>query len=378
MTARKEAPEAPKTAIEERASFDYIRYANCWEDTEVLLTGLAIQPGALCLSVASAGDNSIALLTADPERVVAVDLNPVQLACVELRMVSIKRLAYEDWLGFMGFADDAKKGRRAKVYRSLRGELSQGARSWWDAHPEAIDKGIIHAGKFERFFHLFGQWMLPLVHTRSRITGLLKKRDRNGRHRYYAEVWDTPRWRGLFRLFFSRWVMGRLGRDPEFFRYVEGPVAEHIRGRVAHALTELPTHDNPYLTYILTGSFGSSLPFYARRVHFDLIKARLDRLELRRGTAEGIAETFSESFDAFNLSDIFEYMDEALFREVAERLLNRANANARFAYWNMLVPRRIGALFPDRVRTLEDLSRRCHEQDQAFFYQRFYVDEVMP
>ncbi|MFW6374556.1 MAG: DUF3419 family protein [Thermodesulfobacteriota bacterium] len=366
------------TAIEQRAAFDYIRYANCWEDTEALLTGLAVQPGARCLSIASAGDNSLALLTARPERVVAVDLNPVQLACVDLRMVSIRRLAYEDWLRFMGFAGDGKAGYRTGVYQSLRGELTRGARDWWDRNTEAIEKGIIHTGKFERFFHLFRRWMLPLVHSRKRVAGLLTERNRDGRHQYYREVWDTPRWRGLFRLFFSRRVMGRLGRDPEFFRYVEGPVAEHIRGRVAHALTELPTHDNPYLTYILTGSFGDRLPFYARRDNFDIIRAHLDHLELRQGTAEGIAETISEPFDAFNLSDIFEYMDEAFFRTVAERLLNRANPEARFAYWNMLVPRRIATLFPDRVRTLEDLSRRCHEQDRAFFYQRFIVDEVMP
>lgn len=366
------------TAIDTRAAFDYIRYANCWEDTEVLLTGLAVKPGARCLSIASAGDNSLALLTADPERVVAVDLNPVQLACVELRMVSMKRLDYEDWLGFMGFSDVPTQGRRVAVYRSLRGELSDGARSWWDGRMDTIGVGVIHAGKFERFFHLFRQWMLPLVHTRFRIAGLLEARNRTDRYRYYRQVWDTRRWRWLFGIFFSRFVMGRLGRDPEFFRYVEGPVAEHIRRRVAHALTELPTHDNPYLTYILTGNFGQNLPFYARRESFDAIQPRLDRMTLKLGTAEGIAETFSDPFDAFNLSDIFEYMDETLFREVAGRLLNRAAPGARFTLWNMLVPRRIGALFPDRVRTLEDLSRRCHAQDRAFFYQRFLAEEVMP
>ncbi len=31
--------------------------------------------------------------------------------------------------------------------------------------------------------------------------------------------------------------MGRLGRDPEFFRYVEGSVAERILERVEYALT---------------------------------------------------------------------------------------------------------------------------------------------
>ena len=64
---------------------------------------------------------------------------------------------------------------------------------------------------------------------------------------------DTWRWRILFRLFFSRVVMGRLGRDPSFFRYVEGSVADRILARTRHALTALNPADYPYLQWILTG-----------------------------------------------------------------------------------------------------------------------------
>ena len=68
----------------------------------------------------------------------------------------------------------------------------------------------------------------------------------------------------LFRVFFSRFVMGRLGRDPEFFRYVEGSVSDRILSRTRHALTVLPTHANPFLAYILTGNYGDALPRYLR------------------------------------------------------------------------------------------------------------------
>ena len=32
-----------------------IRYAQCWEDADILMAGLDIQPGNVCLSIASAG-----------------------------------------------------------------------------------------------------------------------------------------------------------------------------------------------------------------------------------------------------------------------------------------------------------------------------------
>jgi len=49
-------------AIQDRAAFELIRYANCREDACVLLEALAINKGDRCLSIASAGDNSLALL----------------------------------------------------------------------------------------------------------------------------------------------------------------------------------------------------------------------------------------------------------------------------------------------------------------------------
>src|SRR5216684_1368819 len=69
-----------------RADFSGIRYAQCWEDADILLEGLDIQPGDICLAIASAGDNALAMLSRAPQRVIALDLSPAQLACVELRV----------------------------------------------------------------------------------------------------------------------------------------------------------------------------------------------------------------------------------------------------------------------------------------------------
>ena len=55
---------SPK-AIQDRAKFDVIRYANCWEDPRLLLG--VLPPKARCLSIASAGDNSFSLLCGDAQ-----------------------------------------------------------------------------------------------------------------------------------------------------------------------------------------------------------------------------------------------------------------------------------------------------------------------
>src|SRR5207302_1488891 len=77
-----------------KADFSGIRYAQCWEDADVLLEGLDIQPGDVCLSIASAGDNAFAMLSKGPSRVIALDLSPAQLACVEIRVAAFRELSH--------------------------------------------------------------------------------------------------------------------------------------------------------------------------------------------------------------------------------------------------------------------------------------------
>ena len=173
--------------------------------------------------------------------------------------------------------------------------------------------------------------------------------------------------------------MGRLGRDPEFFRYVEGSVAERILGRSRYALTVLPTHDNPYLEYILTGNFSRALPLYLRPEVFPEVKRNIDQLTLFEGPIDEAAQAHrGDGFDGFNLSDIFEYLDEPdEHAAVYGRLLDAARPGARFAYWNMLVPRRLAESFPERVRSLEAEARELFARDLAFFYSAFVLEEVV-
>src|SRR3954463_14843218 len=94
------APTATPTGSEAAANADFstIRYAQCWEDADVLLEGLDVKPGDVCLSIASAGDNTLALLTRQPEQVIAVDLSLAQLACLELRVAAYRELDHQELL----------------------------------------------------------------------------------------------------------------------------------------------------------------------------------------------------------------------------------------------------------------------------------------
>ncbi len=371
------APGRPVTRAEaaEHADFAALRYAQCWEDADTLVEALAPRPGQVGLSIASGGENTLALLASAPERVFAIDLNPAQLACLELKVAAFRALGHNEVLQLVG---SRPATNRRGLYQRCRNQLSSDARAYWDAQSDAIDRGIGSGGKFERYFALFRARVLPLVHRRAAIDRLLAGGSPVERARFYRDHWDTWRWRVMFRLFFSRTVMGRFGRDPAFFRYVDGSVADRILARTRHALIDLNPAENPYIHWILTGAHGAALPRALRLEVFDAIRANLDRLEWRLASAESfIAEVGERSFDWFNLSDIFEYMSEERTRELLDAIWRAARRGGRLAYWNTLVPRARPDALSDRLRPLTAVAERLHVIDKAFFYNAFVVEEVL-
>lgn len=355
--------------VARKASFQRIRYASVWEDADVLCHALGPRAwkGRL-LSIASGGDNVLGLLTLDPGEVVAADLSAPQLACLELRKAAFRRLHGGELHAFLGVLPSPY---RIATYTGLRGELPESARAFWDVHLEQIRRGVVHAGRFERYLKAFGRGVLRLVHSPETIRDLRRPKSTEARRAFYDRHWDTPRWRMLFRVFFSRTVMGRLGRDPQFFAHVQGEVSDRILERTRHALRELPTHDNPYLAYILTGNFPpEALPLYLRPEHEEAIRSRLDRVRPFHGPVQ---EAPGE-FDGFNLSDLFEYLSPDEHRDVYGALVRKARPHARLAYWNMLVPRGPAS---DRVRPLDTIAAGLHREDRAWFYSAFHLDEVI-
>ena len=363
------------TEASRRASAPVVRYAQCWEDADILLQALDVRAGDTCVSIGSAGENTLSLLARKPRRVVAVDLNPAQIACLELRVSAYRNLSHAELLELNG---SAPSRRRLELYHVCRRDLSTESRCFWDARPDAVASGIGSAGRFERYFSIFRERVLPLVHHQSVVDTLLHGGTPSWREDFYTRTWNTWRWRLLFRIFFSRFVMARLGRDPSCFNYVNGSVAEPLFERTRHGLTALNPADNPYLQWICSGRHLTALPFALRADNFGAIRAHLDRLEWRCCTLEQYLETVEPaSIDRFNLSDIVEYLSLRQDSRALEQVASTGRPGARIVYWNMLAERHRPQWLAARLRPLADLARQLHRKDRAFFYRDLVIEEVI-
>ncbi|MGB5558306.1 MAG: DUF3419 family protein [Paracoccaceae bacterium] len=359
--------------IAAKARFDHIRYAQLWEDADVLTAALAGKKGRTLVSICSAGDNALALLTLDPERVVVVDLSPAQIACLHLRMGAFRALSHSEFLELMGARPS---DRRAELLnRALEGADAATTAFWQALTPDVVRFGAGGVGKFERYFRIFRRYLLPLVHSRKTIDDIFVSRSLLDRERFLTTRFETLRWKLLLNLFFSRFAMGRMGRDKAFFDHVEGSVADHVSRRIRHAAISCDPSENPYLHWIMKGTHGAALPMTWRAEHYEVIRSRLDRLDIRLGSLEAFVST-GEKADGFNLSDIFEYMSPQVFAEVYGQVLTASNPGARLVYWNMMAPRRVPAQFADRVTTRTEDELRLKAIDKAFFYSDFVIEDV--
>jgi S-adenosylmethionine-diacylglycerol 3-amino-3-carboxypropyl transferase len=360
--------------IESKADFSGIRYAQCWEDADVLLAALDVKPGGSYLSIASAGDNTLALLSRGPARVTAIDLSPAQAACLELRVAAFRELEHPELLEFMGSMPSA---RRPHLYDRCRRSLSPEGRRYWDGGRQRLADGLGAIGKLERFLAVIRHCLMPLVHRRSVIEQLFQPRQEADRIEFYRACWNNRRWRWLFRAALSPAVVGRFGRDPRFFDYAEASLPEQLLRRAGHALTALDPCANPYLQWMLLGAHRTALPYTLRPEHFNPIRRNLDRLEMRVQSLEDYLCTESaRGLDGFNLSDIFEYMATSACERLFAQLVACGRKGGRLVYWNLLAPRRRPERLRDRLRPLDELATDLHSRDKAFFYGALQVEEI--
>ncbi len=350
---------------------DILRYANCWEDANVLLKGLSLTDNAKILSVASAGDNSFSLLTTNPQKVVCMDINHIQLYLVALKQACFRVLSYQEILEFLGFLPSKN---RILVLEKLKNAFSYpNAYEYWTKNLDLIQKGVIYQGKFERYFHLFSHKILPFVHNKTKIQRLLAKKEELQQQIFYNQKWNTWAWRLMFKIFFSKFIMEKYGRDKSFFDHVKIPVSQYIYQKSAKHLQSIYAQSNEMLHFALLGHFGELLPHYLQPQNFDIIQKNINKITLQQGKVEDAIPLFGK-FDAFNLSNIFEYMPKDVFAHTTQQLVIGAENNAKFAYWNLMVSRIMSSILPQKLSFQQDICQELAPQDKGFFYNQFVVD----
>jgi len=355
---------------------DVIRYSNCWEDAEIVLKALEVKEKGKYLSISSAGDIVLSILTRKPNFVLAVDRSKAQTACLEIRKTLFQNLSYNETLSFMGITDGPD---RVLTYKKLRKFLPDESRTFWDSNLALISKGIIHSGKVESYFRLFRKWLMPLIMSKEKWIELTRQKNKIERIDFYENTLNSWRWNLFLNIIFNPIILKKLdlGRNSLHFKSVGRKIRIEGKKRIKYALTELPTHNNPYLEYIIKGNFHNSLPFLLKKENYEKIRENLNKLKIFKGTLkEALERNKKISFDGFYLSDIFEYMSYNQYVESILQILKQTKPGGRIIYWNNLIEREP----PEFLKTRKSIKRECGKslflQNRAFFYSSLNILEA--
>ena len=340
-----------------------LKYSSCWEDAYLLEESLEVNEQSEVLSIASAGDNSLYLLSKNPKSMTCIDMNPIQIYVCQLKEAAVKHLSFQEFEQLLGFVPSES---RIDIFKMLLPHLPADCVTFFNQNPLLITEGLIHQGKLEKYFQLFASKVLPLIHKKETVRQLFTAKSEQKQAAFYSKTWNNWRWKGFFRLFFSKVVMGLLGREKEKMKYVEGKVGKLIFASAQEHLKSKNCQNNYILKYILTGNYGSERPPYSYSKNFAKAKQWLQVNEIEYGLAdlESWLKT-GKKYNSFNLSNIFEYMSENEFGKNIQVVENASLPKSKLCFWNLMVPRSVAvnSTFVEHAAVSADLG---------FFYRKFH------
>lgn len=337
---------------------EYIHYSNCHEDILFVINNLKVKPKRV-LSIASALDNSLSLLLLNPEKIIAIDSNPTQIFLCNLKKCAIKNLTYDEFLIFLG----VKTGNGLELFNKIKDDLDGRTKEYFETHLYLIeDVKLVNCGRFEYYFQIFKNKILPLVHKKQTVKTFMESETQAEQSDFYFKKFNNLRFKLMFKLFFSEAVMKRLGRDKDYFKYnLESP-EKMLKKKFENGILNNLNKENPYLQYVVLNKF-KELPLYLKEENFNIIKDRLDRLEIKLCDFDAFIKEDNE-FDLMYLSDIFEYLSEEQTAKLSNLIYERVAENGQVIYFNMLNERRLSAPFLE-----EKLNQ---DKDRAFYYSACY------
>jgi S-adenosylmethionine-diacylglycerol 3-amino-3-carboxypropyl transferase len=98
-------------------AFNGLVYSQIWEDPDVDMKAMAIEPHHHIVAISSGGCNVLSYLTANPEKITAVDLSPAHVALVKLKIAGLQNLP--DWKSFYRFFGEARSRENIVDYNEF-------------------------------------------------------------------------------------------------------------------------------------------------------------------------------------------------------------------------------------------------------------------
>ena len=370
-------------------AFSELVYPQIWEDPRVDLEALAITPASRIVTIASGGCNVMSYLTADPERILAVDLNHAHIALNHLKLAAARHLP--DAAAFRRLFVHADDPDNVDLYdRQIAPHLDAVSREYWEGRDKLGRRRIT---AFARGFYKTGLlgMCIAFAHAVARLYGknprvMLSALSREDQKRIYeAEL--AP----LFERPLVRKILGNetslygLGIPPAQYKALLGDaphMAVVVEQRLRKLACDFDLNDNYFAWQAFNRAYSrepdASVPPYLEARHFPLLKARADRVEVHHISFTALLQHQpDQSLDRYVLLDAQDWMDDATLTELWTEITRTARSGARVIFrtagTETILPGRVPDVILDRWSYESELSRRLSAEDRSAIYGAFHL-----
>jgi S-adenosylmethionine-diacylglycerol 3-amino-3-carboxypropyl transferase len=382
-----------KTGLLERlfsSAFRGLVYPQIWEDPLVDMQALDLKPTDTLVTIASGSCNVLSYLTANPAKVIAVDLSPAHVALGKLKLTAAERLP-----GHTAFANMFRyanlKSNLTLYQRHIRPHLDAPTRIYWDGRDLSGRRRI---ARFARGFYstgLLGRF-ISVAHLLGRIyrvdpQELLKMKSVDQQREFFesriAPVFESRSFKALISL---RASLFGLGIPPAQYEALAGDAEDGmigaLRARTERLACGFPLNDN----YFAWQAFGrgyqsgeaASLPPYLEARNFDAVRRNARRVEiLNESITAMLARRPAGSVDAFVLLDAQDWMTDRQLSELWAEITRTARPGARVIYRTAATPSPLPGRVPDGILDKWDYradeSRALGARDRSAIYGGFHL-----
>ncbi|MFO1033338.1 MAG: DUF3419 family protein [Hyphomicrobiales bacterium] len=372
-------------------AFNGLVYPQIWEDPDVDMRAMALEPHHHVVAISSGGCNVLSYLTANPAKITAVDLSPAHVALVKLKIAGLQH--FPDWQTFYKFFGEARARDNIADYAEyLRENIEPEVRRYWE---KRMPNGRRRLSHFTRNIYrkgLLGRF-IGTGHALAKLGGANLRNitfcETLADQRAYFEREIEP----LFRKRSIRWLTGYraslfgLGIPPSQYEALsEGkPMVEVLRQRLERLACDFPLSENYFAWQAFNRSYapGASgpLPPYLQKQHFETLRKRADRVRmLHASLTDTIAAMPAGSAHRFVLLDAQDWMNDeqlnALWSAITRASAPCARVIFRTAGEQTILPGRVKDAVLGKWSYLEQLSAELGRQDRSSIYGGFHVYEL--
>ena len=363
-------------------------YAQIWEDPEIDLEALALQPDSHVVAIASGGCNVLSYLTAGPARITAVDLSLAHVALNRLKLVAAQQLtSWNDFHRFFGAADD--KANVEIFDRLIAPHLDAESLAYWNGR-SVHQFGRRRISIFARNAYKHGALgrFIGLAHVVARVYGVRPRDLLSSRtlaeQRHFFETMLSP----LFDKPAVRWATSNrlslygLGIPPAQYEALAGgrDMRVVLRERVEQLSCGFSLDRNYFAWQAFGRGYGENgpLPPYLQRDNFDLVRTNADRVEvMNRSITEYLATCPAASRDRYVLLDAQDWMTDAQLNALWSEITRTARPGARVIFRTAaepsLLPGRVDQAILDRWCYDAEASRAFTKADRSAIYGGFHL-----